>query len=151
MKRHSMIAATVVAGTLSIALPASAGPLGAISGGASGGVLGTLGGTLSSPASTLGFGAGGVLGATGQFEGSIARPNLNVDPAPVRKATHAIDKAGDKAKSKTGDALERAESTKLPSLNPSAGGSASAEGGASAGPASANAEASAGANARATY
>ena len=58
MKRHSMFAATTLAGALAIAMPAIAGgPLGAITGGAGGGAMGTLGGTLSSPTSTLDFGA----------------------------------------------------------------------------------------------
>ena len=147
MKRHSMFAAAIAA--WAIAMPASAGPLGGITGGAGGGVLGTLGGTLSSPGSTAGIGAGGVLGAGGQFGGQIHRPDLTIEQLPVRRATQAIDSAADGARSRAGSAIERVESIQLPSLPSSAGANTSAQGGASAGPASASAEASAGA--RATY
>ena len=79
MKRHSMFAATTLAGALAIAMPAlAAGPLGVISGGAGGGVIGTVGGTLSSPTSNLGFGGAGVLGGTSQFQGQIVPPPLTI-------------------------------------------------------------------------
>jgi len=157
MRPHSMLAATAVAGALAIAMPASAGPLGAITGGggtlgsitggANGGVMGTLGGTLSAPVSTIGIGAGGALGGGAQLGGALTRPELAIEPAPLRRATQALDAAGDQAKSKAGNAIDRVDSTQLPSLPSSAGGNASAQGGGSAGPASANAEASAGARA----
>jgi len=148
MKRHSMFAAMGIA-ALAIAMPASAGPLGGITGAAGGGVLGTLGGTLSSPASTVGIGAGSMFGAGGQLGGQLHRPDLTIEQLPVRRATQAIDSAAGQARSKAGNAIERVESTQLPSLPSSAGTNAAAQGGASAGPASANAEASAGA--RASY
>ena len=182
MKRHSMFAATTLAGALAIAMPAhAAGPLGAISGGAGGGVMGTLGGTLSSPTSNLGFGGAGVLGATSQFQGQIvqppltiqrpavpsvnpnlglgaggaldaagqvqgeiARPDLNVPSAPVRRATGAVQSAGDRAQSRIGTASDVVSST-------SASGDASARGGASAGSMSVNADGSARARAQASY
>ena len=79
MKRHSMFAATALAGALAIAMPAlAAGPLGVISGGAGGGVMGTLGGTLSGPTSNLGFGGAGVLGGASQFQGQIVPPPLTI-------------------------------------------------------------------------
>src|SRR5580765_3386667 len=75
MKRHSMFAATALAGALAIAMPAIAGgPLGVISGGAGGGAMGALGGTLSSPTSNLGFGGAGALGGASQFQGQIMQP-----------------------------------------------------------------------------
>jgi len=101
MKRHSMFVATTLAGALAIATPAVAGGLlGGISGGAGGGVLGTAGGALSSPASN--FGAGGVLGATSQFQGqviqqplTIQRPALpTVSPNFGIGAGSALDAAG---------------------------------------------------------
>ena len=148
MKRHSMFAATAVAGALAIAMPASAGPLGVISGGAGGGVLGTLGGTLSSPASTLGLGAGGAFGGAGQFQGQITRPDLTIERLPLRPAVDAVQSVSDKAKSQAGAAADRVNSIPLPS---SASGNASVQGGASAGSASAGAETSTGARTQASY
>src|SRR5688572_10837142 len=103
MKRHSIFAATTLAGALAIAMPAiAAGPLGVTSGGAGGGVMGTLGGTLSGPTSSLGFGGAGVLGGTGQFQGQIVPPPLtiqrpalpSVNPNLGARAGGALDAAG---------------------------------------------------------
>lgn len=151
MERHSMLAATAVAAALSIAMPANAGPLGAITGGASGGLMGTLGGTLSAPVSTIGIGAGGALGGATQFGGQIHRPDLTIEQPPLRRATRALDAAGDKAKSSASGAIDRVDSVQLPSLGSSVGANASAQGSASAGPASASTGASAGARVQASY
>ena len=95
MKRHSMFVATTLAGALAIAMPASAGGLlGGISGGAGGGVLGTAGGTLSNPTSS--FGAGGVLGATSQFQGQVMQPITIQRPAlPLETTLPGVFAVGD--------------------------------------------------------
>jgi hypothetical protein len=159
MKRHATLVATAIAAAL--AMPASAGPLGAITGGggalgavtggAASGVMGTLGGTLSAPVSTIGIGAGGVLGAGGQASGQIHRPDLTIQQAPLSRARQALDAAGDRAKSTAGEAVDRVNSAQLPSLPSSAVGNASAHGSASAGAASAGGEASGAARFQASY
>lgn len=168
MKRHSTLAATAIAAAFAIAMPASAGPLGGITGGAGAGVLGTLGGTVASPISTLGAGAGagamgmvggtlaaptstlggsttGALGAGGQAGVEVVRPGVTIERLPLRRATQTLDAVGDRAKSTAGNVIERVDSTQLPSLPSSAGGNVAAQGGVTAGPASANGEAAAGA------
>lgn len=114
MKRHSMLAATTLAGALAIAMPALAGgPLGIISGGAGGGATGLVGGTLSGPGSTLGFGGGGVLGGTGQFQGQIMRPDLTIERPPLRRATGAVQSVRDKAQSQAGAVGDTAAGSNL--------------------------------------
>jgi hypothetical protein len=150
MKRHSIFAATALAGALAISMPAVAGGLlGGISGGAGAGVLG--GGTLSSPVTN--FGAGGVLGATSQFQGQVMQPNLTiqrptlptVSPNFGAGAGGTLDATGQQAAGEIGGAISPTN------RSAQATGGAFAGGNASAGRASVGAESSAQAGVRAGY
>lgn len=123
MKTRLSTAALIV--SMAFALPAAAGPLGNLSGGAGG----ALGGTLSGGNRNLGIGAGGALGAEGQLHGRIVRPD-RMSREALQRTREGVNTARETATSKVDDVRDRAQGAAL-----SASGSAqgSAEGAIAAG------------------
>lgn len=137
MKPRQFLLVTAVAGALSGAAPAFAGPLGILSGGAGAGAIGTLGGTLSGSGGNPAMGLGSTLGTAGQFQGAITPPNADIDTAPLRRAPGAVNSVRGRAQGAlegTSEAAVQRSRSVLGQAEGAAAADAQASGGASATP-----------------
>lgn len=123
MNTRLTMAALIV--STAFAVPATAGPLGNLSGGAAG----ALGGTLSGGHRDFGVGATGALGAEGQLRGRVVRPE-HMSREALQRTREGVNSTREAATSKVDDVRDRAQGA---AVSASGAAQGSAEGALAAG------------------